>query len=134
MNKNILFLLACLCSFFSAESYCSLFMVNDVPFQMKAVVMGANGENLGEMVLSPQESKYFEDELGQSNPNPSHPGPPTTNSALSITPYTVYWYCMDGTSFSHCEGVAAGALVTPGTCPGSHYCKPPKPKEQTPSQ
>ena len=41
MNKNILFLLACLCSFFSAESYCSLFMVNDVPFQMKAVVMGA---------------------------------------------------------------------------------------------
>lgn len=115
----------------SAEA--SLFMMNDSPFKMKATIMAANGTNLGEKVLEPQESGYFEDSLGQSDPTGQHQTP-YGNTPNSMTPYTVFWYCMSGTSYSTCTNVAAGALVTPGQCDGAKYCKPPKQsQQQTPS-
>lgn len=132
MKKEILALL-CFLTFSLGNTEASLFLLNDSPFKLKAVIIAANGTNLGEKVLEPQETGYFEDTLGQSNPvgeNQSQIG----NSQYSMTPYSVFWYCMSGTSYSTCTNVGAGALSSPSVCDGAKYCKvPPKQSDQQPS-
>lgn len=131
MKKSIFVLLGALViAQQSAEA--SLFMMNDSPFKLKATVMAANGMNLGDKVLDPQETGYFEDSLGQSDPTGQHQTP-FGNTPNSMTPYSVFWYCMSGTSYATCTNVAAGALVTPSQCEGSKYCKVPKQQQQQPS-
>ena len=127
MKKAVLILCSSLIAF---QSQASLFLLNDSPFKLKAVVMAANGTNLGEKVLGPDETGYFEDSLGQSDPVGRGMAPPE-NAQMSITPYSVFWYCMEGTSYATCTNVGAGALSSPSGCEGAQYCKvPPKPPSQ----
>lgn len=131
--KKILASAFMICLFVLMQGHASLYLQNDSPFKLKAIVMGANGQNLGEKVLMPQETAYFEDSLGGSNPV-GQQMTPEGNSANSVTPYTVLWYCMEGTSYAHCQNVAAGAYVSPSTCEGNQYCKAPPPPPPAPPQ
>ncbi len=107
----------------------SVYLLNDSPFPLKAVVIAANGTNVGEQEVQPGVTTYMEDELGGSNPT-NREMESFENYSSSMTPYTVFWYCKDGTLYSSCQDVSAGATVTANSCNGSKYCKPPKPPEQ----
>lgn len=134
MKKGILALI-CFLSIALSNTEASVFLYNDSPFKLKAVVVAANGTTLGEKVLEPQETGYFEDALGQSNPVGTEETPlaaPEGNAQYSMTPYSVFWYCLSGTSYSTCGNIGAGALSSPSSCDGPRYCKAPR-KQQPPS-
>ena len=125
MMKRLTFGIFSLTLSFCSILEASVFLYNDSPYKLKAVVVAANGTTLGEKVLKPQETGYFEDSLGQSDPtSQQHLGQPQVGtSQYPIVPYTVFWYCIDGSSFSTCENIAAGALSSPNACEGPRFCK-----------
>lgn len=120
------FFTACFFAFLSVSSFASVALFNDSPFTLKAVAVTANGMNIGEVVVKPQETKVINDPEGGSNPTDPQQQPLPQNPNTAVTPYTVFWYCSDGSSYSTCQNVGAGAMVTPNTGEGSKYCKPPR--------
>jgi hypothetical protein len=121
-----LFLIA-LCLFFTKMAFASVYLYNDSPFTLRAVVIAANGVHLGEKVLKGQELHYLEDQIGMSDPVGNTGIQPFTNYSNSMTPYTVIWYCQqDDSLYGTCTVTAAGATVMASSCPGDHHCKPPK--------
>lgn len=109
----------------SCYGFSSVFLFNDSPYELKAVIVAANGSTLGEKVVASQATGYFEDTLGQSNPTSTEPQmqPPTSTSQYPIVPYTVYWYCKGGSLYSTSTEVSAGALASPSAGQGPKYCK-----------
>ena len=113
----------------SVQGFSSVYLYNDTPFVLTAKVIAANGVNVGEKALQPQQLSYLEDQLGSSDPvntQQQH----FQNYKDSLTPYTVFWYCKEGALYSTCEDQASGATVMASVCSGSKYCKPPKPESQ----
>ena len=101
--------------------FCGISAYNDSSFTLGIKVIGANGAKIGERQIPPKIQMYIEDEMGVSDPVGQ--GPSTfRNYDSSVTPYQVYWYCLDGTLYSSCMDVAAGATVTANTCQGPNYC------------
>ncbi len=114
-----------LCIFSGLDA--SVFLYNNTDFRMTAVVVAANGKQMGQKTVMPEQTGYVEDYIGQSDPV-GKSQTPEGNSTYSLTPYTVFWYCESGALYSTCEGVAAGALAAPNFGQGPMYC----PKEQQP--
>ena len=98
-------------------------LVNDSPYMLKAVVRGRDGMFLGEMVINSQsdyawrsantEKGYY----GEGNVYQEQPNTPQI-------PYTILWFCQDGSEFSTCTGIAPGSTATALSCPGIRQCKP----------
>jgi hypothetical protein len=111
----------------------SVFLFNDSPYELKAVVVAANGSTLGEKVLASQATGYFEDTLGQSDPTSmqQQAQPPMSTSQYPIVPYTVYWYCQNGSAYATCTEISAGALASPSAGQGPKYCKPAQQQNQS---
>lgn len=99
-------------------AFCQLtvLLYNDSPFPLKAVVHAADGRFLGEEELKPLEQKRFH--------------VPETSYAVSETPFSVLWYCKEGTLLAFCPSVSPGQLAAPLSCKTMGMCKFPKaPKE-----
>jgi hypothetical protein len=106
----------------------SLRLINDSPFVLRAVVRGADGSYLGEMILKPQHSNNWSDGLGVSG-----------SYNQSQTPYNVTWYCMEGAVFSFCGVASSGSSVAAQSCDGARSCQPskqgaPQPHSSQPEQ
>ena len=127
MNKKI-FLVAAFMMTSSSFVHGSVFLHNNAGFRLKAVVIGANGVKMGEKVLEAEQTGYVEDYLGQSDPT-GQQQTPEGNSSISVTPYTVFWYCDQGALYSTCVQVGAGALAAPNQGQGPMYCPSPKQEE-----
>jgi hypothetical protein len=95
----------------------SVRLYNDSPYQLRAVVRGADGSYLGELVLAPNTYNSWTDSNTQF-------GIYDRQRQESATPYTVMWYCMDGGDYSICTNVPNGSLVSAQTCDGARECKP----------
>ncbi|MES2122908.1 MAG: hypothetical protein V4492_09060 [Chlamydiota bacterium] len=78
----------------------SLALVNDSNFTLRAVIVGADGTQLGEFVLNPRDE----------------------SSDASQLPFTVNWYCMAGAPFGVCNQVGTGSVVTAQSCGGVQEC------------
>jgi hypothetical protein len=116
MIKKFLFFLIPAFPIFSGLS-----VYNDSSFTLRVRVITANGIQFGERQVPPHIQMYIEDEMGTSDPVGE--GPSTfRNYDSSVTPYQVYWYCLDGTLYSSCMDAASGATVTANTCQGPNYC------------
>lgn len=116
---KILFLcLLCLVSSISANS---LKLYNNSPYKLRAVVRAADGTYLGEMMLLPMTYNTWTDSYAQFGPigGRSAPGP-----TRSQTPYTVLWYCLDGSTYSTNVQMATGMLVIAQVGDGPKICKP----------
>jgi hypothetical protein len=112
----------------------SLYLYNDSPFPLKAEVIGANGVNIGSLDLAPQQLSYMTDQIGSSDPTGSgEQSPQYENYNESLTPYSVFWYCPEGSLYSSCQQAFAGATVTANSCSGSYFCKSPKKQEESPN-
>ncbi len=98
-------------------------LANNTSFKLRTVIRAADGTYLGEVVVNPQQTMSWNDYFG---------GIGTYNN--SQTPYTVIWYCIDGSDFSVCEQVPTGATVTPLNCEGTRTCKVKPPPGRPPLQ
>jgi hypothetical protein len=96
-------------------------LVNDSPYMLKAVVRGHNGMFLGEMVINSQDAFTWRSGntemgyYGEGNVYQEHPNSPEI-------PYTVLWFCPDGSDFSVCDAIAPGSTATALGCPGTREC------------
>jgi hypothetical protein len=103
----------------------SVMLYNNSAYDLRAVIRGSDGSFLGEVIVPSQKEITWTDSYGQygmyggssSNPNKNY---------QSRTPYTVLWYCQDGTDYGVCDNVATGGLVIAQNCPGTRQCKPSK--------
>lgn len=128
---TIIFLGACLGAQLTAGT---VRLFNDSPYKLRAVVRGADGAYLGEMILSGQQFNTWSDANTQfgvfGKGNPYSQGPP-----IPQNPYTVLWYCLDGSDYSVCSLVPNAATVFAQTCAGARICKPvPKKKNTNPNE
>lgn len=104
------------CLFFCQLVYGgSVRLINDSTYKLQAIVQASDGSSLGEVVVNPRQSMSWND---------YNSGVGAYNQ--SRTPYTVQWYCMDGSSFSTCSNVSAGALIQAMSGIGPRACKVPK--------
>jgi hypothetical protein len=125
--KNILTMIV-LVLFFPLGLFAgSIRLYNDSSYKLRAVIQGADGSQLGEVLINPTQSYTWADTYGQVG----NIGQPFVEEAPNSprTPYTVLWYCLDGNSYSICSIVETGATITAQSCTGARICKP-QPKEQ----
>ncbi len=130
MRNTLLFI--CL-SVSSQSAFSAVYLYNNTPFPLNAKLIAANGVNLGEKLLEPQETSYIEDQIGTADPVGTGENKPFHNYNESLTPYQVFWYCSKGEEkmYATCTLVGSGATVMATTCAGPCYCDTPK-EEQKP--
>lgn len=88
----------------------SVRLYNDTAHSLKATIRGADGSQLGEAVVAPQAYHNWT-EPPVKGPT-EQPKITPKQSQVSRTPYTVIWYCPDGSDFSIIDNVATGSLIT----------------------
>jgi hypothetical protein len=110
----------------------SVRLVNNSPYSLRAVVRGADGSFLGEVIVRSQKETMWTDSYGNYG---SYGGADARENQnyRSRTPYTVLWYCLTGADYAVCDNVASGAMVTAQSCMGTRMCKPDK-KEKYPPE
>ncbi len=96
----------------------SVHLLNDSPYTLRAVIRGADGSYLGEMIIQTGNMHTWSDMNGQMG------APPMDSNSRSQTPYTVMWYCLSGDDYSINTIVATGATVTAQGGEGARICKP----------
>lgn len=95
----------------------SIRFYNDSPYKLRAVVRANDGSYLGEQIVLPHTSNIWTDQYSQYGPaNPDH----------TKTPYTVHWYCLNGTEYGIHTNVATGMAVTANAAQGARMCAPPQ--------
>ncbi len=110
----------------------SVRLVNNSPYDLRAVIRGADGTFLGEVIVKSQKETSWTDTYG--NYGTSGGANASVNQAYrSRTPYTILWYCMTGTDYAVCDTVSTGAVVTSQGCLGARMCKPSS-KEKYPAE
>ena len=87
----------------------SVRLLNDSSYTLKAVIKGADGSFLGEALLAPQEYSNWNDTPPRMNKTQPKLG--SKNVDISQTPFTVIWYCMDGSDFSISDNIATGSYI-----------------------
>ena len=122
--KMILALACFITSYTQAES---IRLFNDSVYDLRAVVRGADGSFLGEMLIRAQNSTTWYNTYG-----PYQSRVPIQQSR-SQTPYVVVWYCLNGEQFSICDTVATGGAVEALSCLGTRRCRARK-KDNTPQE
>jgi hypothetical protein len=116
VRKDLIKLIGVFC-FLSSNLFCgSVRLYNDSAYRLKAVIQSRTGMTLGEMIVNPGNVLTWDDSnYGQMDYDQQEEG--------SQTPYTVSWFCLDGTSYSVCYQVASAATVSPQGCIGARQCK-----------
>jgi hypothetical protein len=112
MNKSVLifvFMLACGMCWAN-----SVTLMNDSTYTLKANIYDANATLLGEFVLNPGNATLWSDDDENFG---------TESNYAAQIPYTVNWFCMNGSPYGVCNDVAAGAVVTAQSCGGSQECQ-----------
>jgi hypothetical protein len=119
------FFILFLCSFVCILEAGSIRLTNDSPYKLRVVIRGADGTQLSEMVINPAHSAAWNDAYNHYG----HLGKGDLyqeRASQSQTPYTVLWYCMEGSDYSFSRNVATGATVTAQGGEGARICKPRK--------
>lgn len=119
MNKICFFMLTLAASVASHAGTVRLF--NDSGYKLRAVVRGADGSYLGEMVITPQSSATWTDSLQHYGHN-DEASTSLKNATRSQTPYTIVWYCMDGSDFSVSDNISTGAFTQAQQGTGKKSC------------
>lgn len=96
----------------------SIRLQNDSICPLKAVIHGADGTVLNEVVVKPQGSTTWSDSTNPLQKNNS----PKQGPTRSRTPFIVSWYCLDGEIFCISDNVSTGALVRTGNGVGKKSC------------
>ncbi|MCK4934910.1 MAG: hypothetical protein KAR79_04925 [Simkaniaceae bacterium] len=104
----------------SAVFASSVHIQNDSPFKLTAIILSADGKNLGEVTINPQNKMTWHD---------SYSG----TSQYSETPYTVIFRCPEGAEYGIWTEVPPGGIATAQGSSGPRICRiPKKQKDSTP--
>lgn len=117
--RNVCFFLV----FSTAVFASSISLYNDSIYPLRAVVHAADGGKLGEVLVEPGQLMVWNDDSLLYGYHP--PG-------KSLTPFTIMWYCTEGTPYSVSPQVANAGMVTAQTSQGTRQCKTPPPEPGTP--
>ena len=112
----------------SALDAASIRLQNDSICPLKAVIHGADGTLLNEVIVKPQGSSTWADSTNPLQKKNS----PKQGPTKSRTPFVVSWYCLDGEVFCISDNVSSGALVTTGSGVGKKSCS--SAKKETPQE
>ena len=129
--KRFLVILFLIC-FSSVLQANSVRLINNSPYNLRAVVRGSDGSFLGEFIVNTQDETSWVDTSGQYG-SMGGANARAGQAYRSKTPYTVLWYCMDGSDYAMCDTVSTGAVVTAQSCSGAKMCKTEK-REMYPYQ
>lgn len=105
----------------------SVRLFNNSAYDLRAVVRGADGSFLGEMLIRSQNSTTWYNTYG-----PYESRVPIQETR-SQTPYAVVWYCLSGEQFAVCDTVATGGAVEALSCLGPRTCRARK-EDNSPQQ
>lgn len=120
MKLFTLLLMAALSSALSLEAG-TVRLFNDSGYKLRAVIRGADGSYLGEAVVTPQSSSTWTDSVQHYGTYDEATGA-LKNATRSTTPYTIVWYCMDGSDFSVCDNAGTGSWVQAQQGTGKRSC------------
>ncbi|NGX39177.1 MAG: hypothetical protein KR126chlam1_00499 [Chlamydiae bacterium] len=121
MKRIGIFLLLCfLPALLSAGS---LRLHNDSPFKLRAVIRAADGTYLGEMVILPEHFNTWSSDYPSFGPGGQNY---SENPTRSMTPYTVYWYCLSGGVYGISPNKSPGEAVMAKNSEGPRMCQPQK--------
>ncbi len=109
----------------------SVRMINNSPYTLRTVIRGADGTYLSEIVIHSQKESTWTDTYGQYGTS-GGANAEVNQNYRSRTPYTVLWYCMEGSTYAVCDMVSTGAVVLAQGCIGSRMCAPKKREGGTP--
>ncbi len=104
----------------------SVILYNDTPYELIAIVEGADGSFLGQQTILPGTQVTWSKDLS------AIPLKTPDKPSVSLTPFRVIWKCPHGGYFSLCSNAPAGGMVQATLCPGNHYCNPKPKKEKQP--
>ncbi len=121
MKKKIAFAFFAFCAFLGLLEAGTVFLVNDSPYKLRAVVRGSDGSFLGEVVVIPQSTNKWTDGFAGL--------PSGQNTTRTQTPYTVLWYCLEGQPFSTNYPIATGGTAMAMLGDGAKECHPQRQKE-----
>ncbi len=116
MKTICLSILFFLTATFSLEAV-SIQLHNETQYPLKAVVLAADGSNLGVVAVAPQKKIRW---------NSSKEGNLPQRPSFSITPMTVQWFCPDDKVFCISDHVTPGSLVRTSQGIGEKVCNPKK--------
>lgn len=102
----------------------AVWLLNDAPYPLTAVITSASGKQIGKISLKAGEQNTWVTSLS------AYKLESETDPQISQTPYSVTWKCPHGGFYSVCNPVSPGGLVTANLCNGAHYCRPPPPKKK----
>jgi hypothetical protein len=114
-KKLFFFMLFCCSSIFCTTIY----LHNDSPFTLIAVIKAADGSVIGQTKLEPNEEIFFNLEA-------------QNQAKVSSTPYTVVWQCPHGGWYSVCSPASPGSLIRANSGTGQKYCAPEEKKPTCP--
>ena len=114
MKKLVLFFTCFLSSF--VFSY-SLFLINDSPCELTAIVNAATGDFLGQQSLQPGEQKQWNSDMKKTTVREIY------NAKASTTPFTVTFQCAYEGTYSVVQDVSPGQVVKASQGAGSRTCK-----------
>lgn len=103
--------------FFIIASFClsihaaTVRVINDSPFPLGVTILSATGVVMGRETLAPTQQWGWQNESVNVDKN-------------SQTPFTVVFYCQNGSVYGTVMGVEAGGMVQATTANGSRYCTP----------
>lgn len=112
MIKILLVVLGVVCS---AEA-ASLRLQNESLCPLKAVIIGADGAVLNEIVVQGKSQTIWNEGMIKTQISLQSP-------AKSQTPFTVHWMCLNGDTFGLSDGLSTGSLASTGQCLGPKNCK-----------
>jgi hypothetical protein len=115
--KILNFLVLCASASLSAQT---VRLFNDSPYKLRAVVRGADGTQLGEVDINAHQALNWDSGYSVAGPYQNRY---SQMPNASQTPYSVLWYCVDGSSYSICEIVPPGSTVNAQGCNGNKICK-----------
>lgn len=101
-----------------SQSIYSVYLVNDSPFPLTAIVQAADGSYLGQKIIQPGEQNQTFNE--SSRLKLETPAAPTK----TITPFVVIWKCAYEGYYSVCSNVLPGGVSRASDGSGSKMCKP----------
>src|SRR5689334_2500431 len=108
----------------------SVRLINNSPYELRAVIRGSDGSYLSEMVIRSQKETVWTDTYGQFGNN-GGANESVNQNYRSQTPYTVLWYCLAGDVYGVNDTVSTGAVVMAQGAIGNRMCSPQK-KEKFP--
>lgn len=115
--------------FLCSAAFGGVTLVNDTAYKLTAKIRAADGTDLGSVDINPQQTMAWSNYMGGTGSIQYYDA--------SQTPYTVIWFCNNGSAdspFSIWTSVSSGSVVTASGGDGIRSCQKPQKQQQQSQQ